>query len=277
MTLRVETATLHFIHIGKTGGTAIKRGLRRAKLAYWASDDAEDFFETRFGRIQLHHHRFGMGDVPPEDHVFFCLRDPIDRFFSAFYSRLNKGRPRYYFEWTDAERRAFEAFPTPQRLAGALAGRDIGEKSLAEFAMRNIRHMVPMAASVGSPTQLRSRVSQVVYIARQETLATDWEQLKSLLSLPRDATLPTARVTANRRDASLDTTIEPAAADALRAWYRRDYALLRYCDALRAWNGWGTGPAPDGLQRLQHELVRARGLPAFLPFRFWLHRGLSVG
>ena len=268
--------TLHFIHIGKTGGTAIKRGLRKDKLAYWAADDPEKAFETPYGRIQLHHHRFGLRDVPPEDHMFFCLRDPIDRFVSAFYSRMNKGQPRYYFEWTPAERLAFEAFPTPQRLAGALASDDVNDRAEAERAMRNIRHMRPMVRCVGTPTQLRSHLSQVVYVARQETLTTDWEQLKLLLRLPPDATLPSANVRAHRRDPSLDTDLDAVATAALRRWYRRDYMLLRYCDALRTWNGWGAGPPPEGVERLRHQLARMQGLRAFLPFRIWIHRGLSV-
>jgi len=267
--------TLHFIHIGKTGGTAVKRGLRQRKLAYWASDDPQKAFETPYGRIELHHHRFRLCDVPRGDHAFFCLRDPIDRFLSAFYSRLNKGQPRYYFEWTPAERRAFEAFPTPQRLAGALAGDDVTERTVAEQAMRDIRHMRPMVRSVGTPTQLRSRSSQLVYVARQETLATDWEHLKVLLRLPPDATLPSANVRAHRRGPSLDAELDAAATAAVRKWYRRDYLLLRYCDALRTWNGWGAGPPPEGMERLQHGLTRMQGLRAFVPFRLWIRRGLG--
>ena len=257
--------TLHFIHIGKTGGTAIKRGLQSSKSAYWRDEDAHKVRETPYGRIQLHRHRFRMRHVPPGDYVFFCVRDPIDRFVSAFYSRLNKGQPRYYVEWTDAERRAFEAFPTPQQLALALASEDREQRALASWALRNIRQMRSMIRFVGTPPQLRPRLRQVVYIGRQETLATDWEQLKSLLQLPPDAKLPTARRRAHRRDPSLDATLDPDATAALRRWYQNDYVLLGYCDAVRAWKGWGAGPPPEGVRRLHYELRRVRGLPAVLP------------
>jgi hypothetical protein len=255
--------TLHFIHIGKTGGTAIKRALRRANLAYWREEDAEKFPETPYGRIELHDHSFRMRDVPPDDYAFFCLRDPVDRFMSAFYSRLNKGQPRYYVEWTDAERQAFEAFPVPQRLASALAVDDGDERSLAEWALRNIRHMGYQQRYLGSPRQVRSR--QVVYIARQETLATDWKQIKSALQLPPEAKLPTVSKRAHRRDPSLDTTLDDPAIAALRKWYRRDYMLLAYCEGLRAWNGWGAGSPPEGMQRMRYELRRLRGIPTRVP------------
>ena len=267
--------TLHFIHIGKTGGTAVKRGLRRAKVAYWNDEDAHQAHKTPYGPVQLHHHRFRMIDVPPEDFVFFTLRDPVDRFISAFYSRLNKGQPRYYYEWTNAERQAFEAFPTPQRLAGALASSDAQERSVAQSALRHIRHTRPMVRYV-TPRQIRSRLGHVVYVATQETLATDWEQLKSLLELPPGVELPTSKRGSHRRDPSLDTRLDPEALAALREWYRRDYDLLSYCDALRAWKGWGAGPRPEGVRRVRHELSRLRGLPAVLPSSTRITRRLSV-
>ena len=43
-----------------------------------------------------------------------------------------------------------------------------------------------------------------------------------------------------------------------------------------SWNGWGAGPPPEGVERLRHQLARMQGLRAFLPFRIWIHRGLSV-
>ena len=259
--------TLHFIHVGKTGGTAVKWRLKRSGLAYWSESDGHQAPETPYGRILLHKHTFRMHDVPPGDYVFFCVRDPIDRFVSGFHSRLNKGQPRYNKEWTIGEREAFEAFPTPQRLAAALAGDDHDERLLAESAMRHIRHLGFMDRKVGTPRQLRARIGQIAYIARQETLDTDWAQLTSLLGLPRDLKLPSGQVRAHRGVASRDTTLDDNAVKALRDWYARDYRLVSYCDQLRAWRGWGTGPgSPAGAAgRFRHEVMRFRGIPAILP------------
>jgi choline-sulfatase len=270
-------ATLHFLHVGKTGGTAIKQALRRAGVAYWRDDEAVNVPATPYGRIRLHNHGLRLSDVAPEDRVFFCLRDPIDRFLSAFYSRLHKGQPRYYFEWTDAERQAFEAFPSPQRLARALASEDAAERSLAHRAMRDIRHMNHVCRVVGTPAQLRSRLGQVVYVARQETLSPDWEQLKHLLQLPPHIDLPVSRKSAHRRDPSLDATLDARAIAALKDWYRGDYLLLRYCDALRAWRGWGATPAPHGGPHIRHQLARIRGAPVLLPRPpAWIRRQIGA-
>jgi hypothetical protein len=234
---------LHFIHIGKTGGTALKRALLDAGLACRAEWDDEAVAKvpaTPFGRIVVHRqHAFRLRDLPPEDYAFFSLRDPISRFASAFLSRLRKGLPRYYVEWTDQERAAFEAFPTPERLAHALASDDGEERRLAEWAMRNVKHMRPLKTYLGSRSDLRQNMARIVYIARQETLDTDWQQLKALLELPSEVELPSDPLVAHRRDSTQDAPLDERAVEILRDWYKQDYRLLTLCERARTANGWG--------------------------------------
>ena len=253
--------TLHFIHVGKTGGTVIKRALRRRGLSYRARE-APHGPETPYGRIQVHLHRFTMRDLPNGDYAFFFLRDPVERYLSGFSSRLNKGLPGHYFEWTGAESRAFEAFPTPQRLAAALGSPDEHERELARWAMRHIRHLGFMERAVGTPPELRTRRSQIVYVGMQETLDADWEQLKAILELPADVALPTDKRRANRRDPSQKASLDPAAEQLIRDWYHRDYVLLTYCHRLRAWRGWDPAPRQHPGATTLHRL---RGLPAVVP------------
>jgi Sulfotransferase family len=219
--------------------------------------------ETPYGRIELHHHRFHLRDVPAGDHVFFCVRDPITRYVSGFCSRLNEGRPHYHFEWTENERKAFEAFPTPQRLAAALISDDEDERLLAQWAMQRIRHLGRMQRSIGEPARLRRHLGQVVYIARQETLEEDWRQIKARFGLPEQVRLPADPRIAHRRDASLDDALDDRAQRALRDWYAADYRLLEYCEQVRLWHGWGR-PAATGPGRLPYELQRLRAMAAVL-------------
>jgi hypothetical protein len=219
---------LHFIHVGKTGGTAIKRTLRQAGLP-----------ETPFGPVEVHQgHRFRLRDIGPEDHAMFSVRDPIALFLSAFYSRLRKGQPRYYFEWTKAEAEAFATFPTPQSLASALASGDPALRSSAERAMRGIRHMNALRRGLGSAANVRRRQAQIVYIARQETLDSDWPRIRSLLELPDGAVLPQDPRASHRRDPSLETNLDEGARAALRDWYADEYRLVELCERIRAENGW---------------------------------------
>jgi Methyltransferase domain/Sulfotransferase family len=234
---------LHFIHIGKTGGTAIQHALLDAGLsarAHWDEEAVAKVPETPFGRIMLHkQHSFRLRDLPPDDYAFFCLRDPISRFLSGFYSRLRKGLPRYYIEWTDKERATFEAFPTPQALAYGLASDDEEERRLAMWAMRNVRHLGSFKAYLGSRPQFRMKLRRIAYIARQETLATDWEQLKILLELPPEIELPSNAFVAHRRDPAEEEPLDERAVEILRNWYKRDYGLLGLCERVRTANGWG--------------------------------------
>ena len=90
--------TVHFLHIGKTGGSAIKAALR-------------DFRETH--DIALHPHWVPAETVPAHERFFFCVRDPVTRFVSAFNSRLRMGKPTGFVEWDADEEWAFARFPTP--------------------------------------------------------------------------------------------------------------------------------------------------------------------
>jgi hypothetical protein len=223
-----RAARLHFMHIRKTGGTAIKAALRSA-----------DVRTTPYGELVIHPHDFRLRDVPPGDRVIFCVRDPISRFLSGFYSRLNKGQPRFFSEWRPWERAAFERFPTPQELATALASDDEEERQAAMTAMRDIRHIGSIRRYLGSVKNVRRQSDQILYVARQETLALDWPQIRSLLGLPRRVQLPSDPVLAHRRDPSLDASLDDAAMSALREWYAKDYRIVRYCERLRFERGWG--------------------------------------
>ena len=234
---------VHFAHVRKTGGLAIKQALLDAGVAAFEGEESGPLPETPYGRIVLHRrHAFGIRDVPDGDHVFFFVRDPVARFVSGFYSRKRKGRPRHHVEWSAGERRAFEAFATPQSLAAALGSADERERRRARRAMRKIRHLKPMARSIGGRGALRRRAGQIVFIGRQETLGADWEQLKAILDLPPGLELPSDPVLSHRNDPSLDTTLDDDAVENLRRWYRRDLRVVAWCDDLRARRG-GSGAA----------------------------------
>jgi Sulfotransferase family len=243
---------LHFIHVGKTGGTAIKEALREAGLAVEGPESryvqkATYVPSTPFGQIVLHNHGFKLRDVPADDFAFFFLPDPISRFVSGFASRLRKGQPRYSIKWSESERLVFERFPTPQSLAHAIVSKDKAERELARWAMEHIQHVKWFNRQVGDATRLCATLPRIVYIGRQETLDSDWRQLKPMLGLPQDLELPTDPVAAHRGDASVDTSLDEPALEILRRWYRADYRLLGICERFRARNGWdGTPPAGFG-------------------------------
>jgi hypothetical protein len=219
---------VHVIHVSKSGGSALRYALREARRR------AGGGLVTPWGPIWGHDHGFGLRDVGRNEKVFFAVRDPLTRFLSGFYSRRRNGAPRYSIKWTENERQAFEWFATPQALADALAGESSEMRRRAEFAMGAIGHLKrPITFWTGSPSYLRRNLDKVIYVARQETLASDWEQLKELLDIPRDQTLPEDPVIAHRGCYDRDTELSPHGAAAVRAWYADDYRVLEVVEEVR--------------------------------------------
>jgi hypothetical protein len=230
---------VHFVHIGKTGGTAIKHALRPVFRAET---------ETALGKVIVHRgHTFKLADVPRGDKAIFCVRDPLSLFVSAFHSRLRKGQPRFYFEWSSAEAEAFGRFPTPQALAEGLGSPDAKERKAAHQAMKAIQHIRGIRRFLQSPDHVMSHRRQIAYIGRQETLDDDWRRIRALLELPEDVELPSDPKKAHRRATSGDPALDARAEAILRDYYRPDYEIVAACDRLRAAHGWSGAPPKRSL------------------------------
>jgi hypothetical protein len=217
---------LHFLHIGKTGGSAIKHAL-------------EPYARTGSYVITLHPHRTRLRDVPSGEKIVFFLRDPVSRFLSSFYSRKREGRPRYYRPWSEEERAAFERFSTPHELATALSSEEEDVKAAAIKAMRSIKHVKSSYWDwFENETYFLVRSGDVLFVGLQERLNDDFERLKKKLGLPPMAELPQSDVEAHRAPPDEDLHLGEEGLHNLRTWYARDYAFLELCAAL-------TSPAPE--------------------------------
>lgn len=222
-----EARPVHFLHVGKTGGTAFKHAVRAAPPP-----------PSRHV-IHLHPHRVVLRDVPEGERFLFFLRDPVTRFVSGFYSRQRESRPRYRGKWSPEERVAFERFPTPDALALALSADDREEGMLAEAAMRSIRHVRDGYWKwFESEDYFRSRVRDLFFIGFQETLAGDFEILKSRLGLPARLALPDDAAEAHVAPPGLDRRLRAGAVENLRKWYEEDYRFLDLCREILRRNPW---------------------------------------
>lgn len=212
----------HFLHVGKTAGTAVKEALRP---------------HQRSGtyRLVLHRHGTTLRDVPVGERFFFVVRDPVDRFVSGFYSRQRQGRPRHDTPWSPAEAVVFERFPTANALAEALAAADPEARAAAEQAMGAIEHVRDSYWRwFHDEATLRARAEDLLFVAFQDRLAADFPLLLDRLGLTGRAALPADDVRAHRNPATVDRALSPVAAAALREWYARDDDFLAVCRELRA-------------------------------------------
>ena len=208
-------APIHFLHVSKTGGTALKHALKPI---------------ARDHGLVLHPHSVCLRDIPPGERCFFFLRHPLSRFVSGFLSRQRRGRPGHHIDWTEGERCAFETFARPNDMAEMLTSRDPLLYRAAHRAMNEIAHLRrPLALWLDSEAYLRSRLSDVLFVGLQENLDRDFARLRCLLGLPESLRLPSDAAAAHRAPAGADRWMTPLAEANVLAWYARDCRLFAYC------------------------------------------------
>jgi hypothetical protein len=211
----------HFLHIGKTGGSAIKSALEHAR---------DGAFE-----LVLHPHGTTLEQVPPGDRFFFVLRDPIDRFISAFYSRQRQGRPRYESPWSSEEERAFARFSTADSLACALSSQESEEHSQALDAMRAIAHVRDSYWFwFINESYFQSRLGDLLAVLWLPDLDATFLQLCALLGISPAPALPYDDVGAHRNPADTDRVLSPRARAGLEQWYASDQTFVERCRRLPA-------------------------------------------
>lgn len=219
---------MHFLHIGKTGGTAIKHAV---------------YSSAEKGVITLHVHTVFLRDVPVGEGVFFFLRDPVTRFVSGFNSRLRQGAPKFVRPWRPEEAVAFQHFQTPTALAEALSSPDEALRDRATAAMGAITHVKSSYYDwVGSDDYLGQRLDDVAVIGFQETLERDVAYLKSVGVMPHDGRLPGRADNAHRTPEGFETTLSALGRTNIEAWYARDIGLYARCRTIRR-ERWGLDDA----------------------------------
>lgn len=214
----------HFLHIGKTGGTALRTALTPYRI------------QTRRGtfRIHFHDHSRTLQDVPVGEAVFFAVRDPVTRFVSGFNSRLRQGRPRYWTPWSSDEEHAFARFRTPQALALALSSPDNATRRAADAAMRSVGFISSSYWNwFGDEDSFAARRGDVLFILFQEQLAADFAILVRLLRIPDRVELPSDEVAMHSTPCGFDQNLSDPAIENLRRWYAKDVEFIRLCRELR--------------------------------------------
>jgi len=209
------SAPVHFLHIRKTGGMALK-----AALSPVAAERG----------LLLREHGTALAKVPRGERAVFVVRDPVARFVSGFNSRLRMGRPLFDRPWNAAEAEAFAAFKTPDELAQALDART----PAALAAMSGIRHVnQPLSDWLVSESYLRERLGDILWVGRTETLAADLEEIKRRLDLPPSLRLPADEVSSHRTPQSMQTQLSSKGRAALERWYEADLRMLAFLESVR--------------------------------------------
>jgi hypothetical protein len=216
----------HMLHIGKTGGTAMKH-------VFNALDPSVGTYQ-----VTVHKHVQRLPRIQKGHKVFFVVRDPVDRFVSGFNSRLREGKPRYYTPWTEAERVAFSHYSSPDSLGRALSSEDVAERAQAYTAMSVIRHVRDSYWDwFGNWEYLESRADDILLIQWFPDLTATFPRLRQLLGLPETVVLPSDDLNTHRSPADVDKTLSDVARANLERWYGRDFAFIDLCATLDSFAG----------------------------------------
>lgn len=212
---------VHILHIGKTGGTAIRHAFR-------------DLEKANGYRFIFHPHQMTLPEVPEGDLAIIFFRDPVARFMSSFKSRLNQGSGRYFSPWTRTEEEAFKEFPTPGDLARALESDDPAIQKKAFRSMKNIRHVKNHYTHWCRSTEyLEYRSSDIALIGFQETLADDIDLMEKKFGLTGHE-LPTDKKSAHRSSGP-EYPLDNEAEENIRSWYAMDIEIEEWarCNSKR--------------------------------------------
>ena len=215
---------IHFLHIGKTGGTALRYALA-------------DVEEADQHEIELHTHATRLKDVPPGEKVVFFLRNPLDRFFSGFYSRKRKGAPRYNSQWSAEEAIAFNRFATPSEILTAAVSNDPQHRGFAIEALTSIGHIKDSFTYwLDSIEYLQARQPDILFVGFQESLDRDFDTLLGLIKLNEAVKLPQSDKESHRNPHYEKPPLDAAEQAFFDGWFARDIRIFNYCKRMSSVN-----------------------------------------
>lgn len=156
-----------FLHIGKTGGTQIMNIFSKLRNHNF--------------KVVKHNHEIRLSDISVNNEYFFSIRKPVNRYLSGFYSRLRKGMPRLYCEWSKDEEIAFKNFSNANELAESIyLQNEKGKKT--KIAMTSISHINTNQIDRFQKLSFLNH-RPPLFIIRQENLVSDMETLFKILEL----------------------------------------------------------------------------------------------
>lgn len=210
---------IHFIHIGKTGGSALKSSLK-------------NHTQGNHYYLFLHNHNIKLKHIPKGDKIIFFLRHPVSRFISAFNSkkRRNLGEGRYKHLGIEANfAKITSYFSTPSELAEALSSESTDLKNLALFALENIQHFKSVFDYLHSKKYVISRQSDIILIGYQETLSNDFNEIKKILNMPNQIQLISDELQAHKTPKHYSKKMSSLAISNIENYYKFDIEFYNFC------------------------------------------------
>lgn len=217
---------VRLIHIGKTGGTALK-----AMLKEKASE-----LEAKGIHFRARKHSVTMEDLKNDGvkAIVFFVRHPVARFVSSFNSRLRQGVPRYVKWWNKEEEVAFSRHKEPNDLAEALSSDNANACLNARADMQSISHVKDQLTKwLVSPEFLEANRDILFYVGTTETMDEDVVKLFAKMGVTPPDKNPDDE-TRHATPAEFSRDLSDKAVANLSQWYAKDIEIYEWCLANRA-------------------------------------------
>jgi hypothetical protein len=207
---------VNLLHIGKTGGSAIKNTIKEKNIILTNAN-----YE-----IKLCGHDKILGTS--SGFYAFFVRDPIERYVSGFLSRLRKGQPLYDVPHSPDEELAFKNFGTPNQLAETLSSTDPVRNQLAISAMESIFHVKNgLKYYLGGRQNLINNMDRILYVGRTEFLDDDFPQMLEKFQINRTELITDeVKIHKTPEQYYMMKHLSPLAIENLLRWYAEDYEII---------------------------------------------------
>ncbi len=228
---------IHYIHIGKTGGSAIKaslwswsnssRDLNRRPASFSINMLSEGKLKEKEYNFLLHSHKQRFDKQLDGKYIFF-IRDPLNRYVSSFISRFRQGRPRYNVRYGLLETITFRFFKTPNQLAEVLSSHNRLKRICASMAMLSITQVrKSITYYLRGLDNVKKNQHKIFFVGTTENLDTDFYKMTDLLGID-NARLVKDPIESHKTPAEYEKMkfLSDRAKDNLIKWYREDYNII---------------------------------------------------
>lgn len=236
---------VHYLHIGRNAGTTIKEFNSRVS-------------ELTPIKIMSHEHKISLSDIPPKADYFFSIRDPIERFYSAFYWRRRRRDEAALSDvdsYSDQERKAFTRFREANDLAENLfADGEVGLNAFA--AMQEIKHIMrPQHSWFPTVEEVFVRRPPLA-IVRLKKMREDLNFLAAKFQLDLDAIWREREVQHHQNNYADKPPLSPRAIENLKRWYATDFQFYEMANSWIAQNQEGRTRPPAAAKTMASEAAR---------------------
>lgn len=213
------TFKLRFIHVNKSGGNSIHLTLNKVYLRYRPKIDYKQYHDN--GRCPI-----DANTLDPETKVFIFIRDPVERFISAYRFMPVQQRLALFRMMEQKLQCKFRKIDKEYDLDQLLVTLAKSKPTFTHIFMKEYHHLGASISKYLTPKSIRELKSFWWFIGKTETINEDFETLKQMMSKEMgvgiDVPLPHLNKTTR-----VGKLLSPEAVNYLRKWFEKDYECLQ--------------------------------------------------